>query len=373
MIAATYQIILKLNGQEIGDVRPIAENLTWSRFRTNYGIDAVEFTLNDHLLANWCSDRQIQVKDLIKPIALEATVIRNGEPVAGGFLATMPAYQPNQASANLQMRFDGYMNLLAGVILAPAALTTKRADQFVTGWITEANTRSTNAGKGYGFTQGSIEALGSVQRTYDNYKTIKEAILQMADNVEGAGQFDVIFNPDKSYDITSQLGRNITDWGLYYPPRDGGQSAATISAPEIQGFASSILTLGSGEVSSDPAKSTVITKQTTDATAVAEYGYFEAMTQYSSVSRQATLDQHNATDLANATKIQWQPAITLLGIQTPPSPTEAFGLWIGDTVNLTNTADVTGMTSGKFRINALRADVSANGGEIITPEMERAA
>ena len=373
MIAATYQIILKLNGQTLGDIRTIAQDFNWSRYRTNQGVDSIEFTINDKLLERWCADRQIQPGDILKPIALEATITRNGEAVAGGFLATMPAYKPNAASANLELRFDGYINLLAGVILPPAAQTTKRADQFVTGWITEANTRSANAGKGYNFTQGTIKTLGNVQRTYENYKTIKEAILQMTDNVDGAGQFDVIFNPDKSYDITDSLGRDITDWSLYYPPRDGGQSAATISAPEIQGFASSILTLGAGEVSSDPAKTTVITKQSTNAAAVAEFGYYEAMTQYSSVTQQTTLNQHNATDLANAIKVQWEPQITLLGIQTPPSPTAAFGLWLGDRIRLINTADVTGMTSGLFRINALRVEVSSNGAETITPTMERAA
>ena len=314
MIAATYQIILKLNGQTLGDIRTIAQDFNWSRYRTNQGVDSIEFTINDKLLERWCADRQIQPGDILKPIALEATITRNGEAVAGGFLATMPAYKPNAASANLELRFDGYINLLAGVILPPAAQTTKRADQFVTGWITEANTRSANAGKGYNFTQGTIKTLGNVQRTYENYKTIKEAILQMTDNVDGAG-----------------------------------------------------------EVSSDPAKTTVITKQSTNAAAVAEFGYYEAMTQYSSVTQQTTLNQHNATDLANAIKVQWEPQITLLGIQTPPSPTAAFGLWLGDRIRLINTADVTGMTSGLFRINALRVEVSSNGAETITPTMERAA
>lgn len=373
MIAATYEIHLKLNGTDLGDIRPIAEGLTWSRYRTNYGIDAIEFTLNDHLFQEWAQARSLTIADLLKPIALEATIIRNGEAIAGGFLATVPAYEPLQATANLAMRFDGYMNLMAGIILPPTAATTKRADQFIAGWFAEANLRSSNAGKGYGFSQGTIESLASITRTYDNYKTAKEAILQMTDNAEGAGIFDVIINPDKSYDITANLGRTITDWGLYYPPRDAGQSIATISADEIQGFASTVLTLGAGEISSDPDKTTVITSTSTDAAAVAEFGYFETMTQYSSVSKQATLDAHNAKDLANATNLKWSPKITLIGAYNPPSPTAAYGLWLGDKINITNTADATGMTSGQFRINALSVAVSATGAETVTPEMERTA
>lgn len=372
-IAATYEVQLRLNGNPIGDVRELAEGLHWTRNTTNYGVDAIEFTLNDRLFEKWCASYGTTVKAMLKPIALECRIVRNGELVAGGFLASLPAYQPLQASANLQMRFDGFLNLLDGIILSPTPQETKRADQFITDWIDIANARSTAAGKGYGFTAGSIQQLGNVQRTYDNYKTIKEALLQMTDNVDGAGQFDVIFNPDKSFDVTNSLGRDITDWHLYYPPRDGGQSVATISAPEVQGFASRIITLGAGEVSSNPDKNTVITSASTNASAVAEFGYFESMTQYSSVSKQATLDSHNATDLYNATNLQWNPEITLFGRQTPPSPTAEFGLWIGDRIYLENTADPTGMTTGRFKIMAIDVTVSATGAETITPSLERVA
>lgn len=372
-IAATYEVQLRLNGTPIGDIRELAENLHWTRNTTNYGIDAIEFTLNDRLFEKWCEEFGTTVKAMLKPIALECRISRNGELVAGGFLASLPAYQPLQASASLQMRFDGFLNLLDGIILSPTPQATKRADQFITDWIDIANARSAAAGKGYGFTQGSIQPLNTVQRTYDNYKTVKEALLQMTDNVDGAGQFDVIIEPDKSYYITNNLGRVITDWQLYYPPRDGGQSVATISAPEVQGFASRIITLGSGEVSSNPDKNTVITSSSTDASAIAEFGYFEAMTQYSSVSRQATLDSHNATDLYNATNLQWNPEITLFGRQTPPSPTADYGLWIGDRIYLENTADPTGMTTGWFKIMAIDVAVSATGAETITPSLERFA
>jgi len=372
-IAATYQIQLRLNGQPIGDVRELAENLRWTRNRTNYGIDAIEFSLNDQLFAKWCESYGTTIKAMLKPIALEARVVRNGEEIAGGFLASLPAYQPNQASATLQMRFDGYMNLLAGIIIPPTALATKRANKFITDWIDIANARSAAAGKPYGFVAQSVQNLATVQRTYDNYKSVKEAILEMTDNVDGAGQFDVIFNPDKSYYITNSLGRTITDWQLYYPPRDGGQSIATISAPEVQGFASHVLTLGAGETSSNPDQSTVITASSTDPIAVAEFGYFETMTQYSSVSRQATLNSHNATDLHNATNLQWNPQITLFGRQTPPSPTADFGLWIGDQIYLENTADPTGMTTGWFEIEAIEVSVSATGAETVKPRLERVA
>lgn len=371
MQEAEYKIELRLNGTLIGDVSKIAQNLTWRKCRTNSGVDEINFTINDKEFAEWCEDRNTNIETMLVPYALDARVVRNGEDMVGGFLATMPSYQPQNDSANLQLRFDGYMNLLAGVYLRPTATVTKAAGLMVKDWIDFAEAKATAAGKPFGITAGTIENLTAIQRTFDNYKPIKEAITDLTDNVDGAGRFDVIFNPDRSYFITSQLGREITGWQLHYPAQLQGQGIATISAPEIQGFASHIIALGAGETSSDPNKSTVIVSETTDSNAVSQYGYVEQLNQYSSISRQTTLDTRSATDLANATSIKWLPEITLLGRQTPPSPTEDYALWIGDTIWLDNSVDLTGQTSGKFRINILEVSRSATGAETIKPTLER--
>lgn len=369
---AKYEIQLRLNGALIGDVRDIAQGLSWVKSRTAYGVDEINFTLNDKVFQDWCETRGTSVAQMLKPFALDARVVRNGEELVGGYLATMPAYQPLNNSANLQMRFDGYMNLLAGVYLRPTPTATKPAGQMVKDWISFAESKATAAGKPFGITAGTIATLATIQRTFDNYKSVKEAITDLCDNVDGAGPFDVIFNPDRSYYITNQLGRYIIDWELSYPTKLTGQGIATINAPEVQGFASHIIALGAGETSSDPNKSTVITSEATNSTAVASYGYVEKLVQYSSVSRQTTLDSHCNTDLANASDGKWQPEITLLGRQVPPDPNDPDGLWIGDYVYLTNTADFTGQTSGQFRVNKLTVTVSENGGEIVKPEIERA-
>ena len=371
MQQATYKVELRLNGTLIGDVSAIAQDLSWRKCRTNYGVDEINFTLNDKKFAEWCEERNTNINTMLKPYALDARIVRNGENIVGGFLATMPAYQPNADSANLQLKFDGYLNLLAGVYLRPTATVTKAAGAMVKDWIDFAEAKATAAGKPFGITAGTIQTLTSIQRTFDNYKPVKEAITDLTDNVDGVGQFDVIFNPDRSYYITNQLGRDITSWAIYYPARLSGHSATSISANEVQGFASHIIALGAGETSSDPNKSTVITKESTNSDAVSEYGYVEQLVQYSSISRQTTLNSHCYTDLANASNVKWQPQITVTGRQTPPSPTANYGIWIGDTINLINEADPTGQTSGNFRINVIEVKRSANGGETITPTLER--
>lgn len=367
----TYEIELRLNGTLVGDIREIAESLRWRKCRTAYGVDEINFTLNDRLFAEWCEKRGTTIAQMLKPYALDARIIRNGEELIGGYLATMPAYQPQNDSANLNMSFDGYLNLLQGVYIRPTATQTDNLDQLIIGWIQDAETRATNAGKAFGITYAGGDTLASVQQTFDNYKSVKEAIVDRSDNIEGAGQFDLIFNPNRSYYIAKNLGRSITSWQLYYPGQLAGQGITEISAPEVQGFASHIIALGAGEISADPNKSTVITSEATDSAAVAEYGYVENLTQYSSISVQTTLDQKCATDLHNAANVKWEPEITLIGRQTPPSQTADYGLWIGDSVNIVNTADLTGQTSGRFRINSIEVQVSGTNAETIRPAVER--
>lgn len=366
-----YRVNLYLDGNLIGDVRELAEDLTWAKRRTATGVDEIDFTLNDHLFDDWLQKRGTNIQSVLKPMALDCKIFRNGEAIVGGFLATMPGYKPNGTSADLDMRFDGYLNLLNGVYIRPTATRTMRANLMVASWISDAETRSMGAGKRFGITEGESDTLAVITRTFDGYKPIKEAIVELCDNVEGAGQFDVIFNPYRQYTITQNLGRYITGWHIDYPTTLNGKSATTISANEVQGFASHVIEIGAGETSAQSDQNTAIVSEGTNYEAVSEYGYVEVVEQNSSISTQSVLAQHQATKLANTSNPRWEPEIELIGRQVPPSPTVEGGLWIGDTVELLNNIDLTGQTNGRFRINELVVKVSASNAETITPKMER--
>ena len=107
---AIYEVNLYLNGTLIGDCRRIAENLSYTRRRTKLGADSIDFTINDVLFNEWCLARGTDINQLLKPYALECRLVRDGVEVIGGFLATMPAYAPRNASADLNLHFDGYLN-----------------------------------------------------------------------------------------------------------------------------------------------------------------------------------------------------------------------------------------------------------------------
>lgn len=372
---ADYRLELRLNGVLIGNIYPLAQNLVWARRRTMAGVDSIDFTLNDVLFAKWCEQRGTTISDMLKPYALDCRVIRNGEPVVGGFLATMPAYSPRGTSADLALRFDGYTNLLAGVYMYPIGMQSGEAGSVFASWIQVADDRAYNAGKGFGFLAGDISTFNSIQQTFDNYKTIKDAIADRADNITGAGPFDLYWDADRTYNIIKddEFGKKITDYVIRYPMA-GKIGAVEISAGEVDGFASSIIAIGSGEISSDATKDTAIVYMSTDTAFVQEYGYAEMMYQDSSISKPDTLERNAEARLTNAQEARWEPQITLTGRQVIPAPTEASErLWLGDTVKIQNDEDLTGQTSGWFRVQELSVALSPAGGEVITPVLKRVA
>lgn len=372
MSPAVYEIYLYLDGTKIGDVRGLAQSFKWARRRTKVGADEIDFSVNDVLFSNWLKERGADLATVLKPYALEARVVRNGVELLGGYLATMPGYSPNGTSATLQLKFDGWLNLLGGCYIRPIGAVTGRMDALIDRFISEANTRSTDAGKGFGFKAGAGSTLASIEHTFDNYKSVKEWICERCDNTTGAGKFDVIFDADRTYHVyAEEEAGDVLDWVAVYPTNINAPSALTISANEVSGFASAVIGIGNGEISSNSDENTAITSYALDDDAVKEFGFCEQILQDSSVSVQQTLDNNTASRLASVEKFSWEPQITLSGRQVNPAPTGTNKIWICDRLTVENNEDLTGMTDGGFWVNELSVSVSANGAETITPTLER--
>jgi hypothetical protein len=291
----------------------------------------------------------------------------------------MPSYSPLQRSADLALRFDGFLNLLDGFYIRntstnlPLGTITGAANSLIANMINMANSVSSAAGKGYGFTLGYSDNLPSITHTFDNYKTVKDWICDRCDNTTGAGPFDIYFHADKTYDIysDSHFGDIITDWTAFFPTMLNNTSATSISAAEVEGFASAIVGLGAGEISANAQENTAVFRFAKDNPAIAEYGYKEALYQDSSVSTGSVLTMNINADLDNKCNPTWKPEITLHGIQVAPKPSGSNKIWIGDTITINNSLDLTGMTNGSFRVNELMVAISAGGDETITPTLER--
>lgn len=374
-----YEVKLYINGTLVGDCREIAQDLNYSRKRTKIGADSIDFVINDKLFDEWCRARNYTIDDLLKPMALECRIVRNRVETVGGFLATMPAYAPLQASANLSLHFDGFLNLLGGVYIRntsnnlPLGTISGKAGDLVSQMIMFAESISGSAGKAYGLKTGHIDSMASIVNNFDNYKTVKEWICDRCDNATGAGPFDVYFDADKTYHIykESNFGTKINDWVANFPTILNGKSASSISAPEVSGFYSAIIGLGAGDVSAIPSENTALYAFLSNNNAISNYGYYETMYQESSISVPETLMRNIRAELAINSDPKWQPEITLHGKQIAPKPSGTGKIWIGDIITINNSLDLTGMTNGKFRVNELTVDVSSANNETITPVLER--
>lgn len=376
MTTPVYEVNLYLDGVLIGNIREHARSLRWTLSRTRCGVGSIEFSISDVFFADWCEKRGKTLNEMLRPIAVECRVVRNGVPVAGGYLATIPTYYPREASATLTMKFDDYLNLLDGVMLYPAATETKKMGTMIQDWITMADARALSHGKAFGFTAGTIDDMPTITQTYDNYQSIKHIICNRCDNVSGAGPFDMYFHPDKTYDVIKDenFGDVITDYKITYPMRLSGVTASSLSADQVDGFASAVVAVGAGETSGDSGQDTAITSYQVDEDKVRTYGYCETLLQDSSVSTQTVLDNNAQSLLETSSSGVWQPKITLLGRfvnPTPVAPEGGYKIWLGDTITLQNNADLTGMTTGQFRVNELFVQVSDSNAETITPTLAR--
>lgn len=379
MESVVYEVNLYLNGRLIGNCRRLAQNLTWARRRAKVGADSIDFTINDVLFDEWCRQRNVTINDLLRPLALECRVVRNGVELVGGFLATMPGYSPLHQSANLALRFDGFLNLLGGVYIRntetnlPLGTIEGKAGDLISRMIELANTISADAGKSYNLVRGEIDDLASITHTFDNYKTVKDWICDRCDNTTGAGKFDVYFDPDKKYNVYSDenFGDKITDWVAFYPVLQNGTSVTTISAQEVESFASAVFGLGAGEVAANSDENTAISAFVQNEGMTQEYGYYETLYQDSSVSQLDSLRANIEAELESISNPIWQPQITLSGTQVAPVPSGSRKIWVGDTIIINNSLDLTGMTNGDFRVNELSVSVSGSEAETITPTLER--
>ena len=81
----SYKVELRLNGKLIGDCRKIAESLTWTKRCTKMGVDAISFTVNDFVFSEWCEERGVSLVDILKPLALDCRIVRNGITMVGDY------------------------------------------------------------------------------------------------------------------------------------------------------------------------------------------------------------------------------------------------------------------------------------------------
>lgn len=356
-----YEIQLRFDGSLIGNVYPITTARSWSKVKN--GVDLIQFQVSMLKMREWCEQRGTALAEIVKPLKLDARVVRNGVPLLGAVLLEIPSYSldNNKVDCELSFTFDGYLNIYSGIYIRPTITYTARPlNQYLVDLVNKANTRATNAGASTGVTIGTIETLGNDQNTYDSYKAVKDALTEQTDNETGAGNFDIDFTYDRQFCIYKEMGNDRTDMVIRYPSVRGALNATSISFDAWKSLATHVIGVGAGNGVGDGGAALVReTSAAQDAFGISEYGYYEQVFQDSSISRASTLDNKISGVLEQGTRALLTPTIGIVGNQLALGET----FWIGDRFSFENNFDPFIPTSATLRVLQLDCTIDDTGAE----------
>ena len=362
------QIEIRYNNTLIGDIYPITIDRSWTK--TLNGVDVIDFSVSLQQFANWCVERGTTMQEIIKPLKLDARIVRDGVPLLGGVLLEVPSYSlsNDKLDTTVSFTFDGYLNLTAGLRIRPTVKYNERLDSYLVKILNAGLTRARNAGADLGITIGSCAQLSQDQNTYDSYKTIKDALTEQTDNTTGAGRFDIDFDYKREFRIYKPMGQDRSDIVINFPSVKNGLNATAVSYDAWSGIATHWIGVGAGNgVGSGGAALTAETTSAQDSAGLREFGYYEEVFQDSSISVLNTLKNKLSGELAKSTKPTQVPIISL------NSNALEFGktFWIGDRFTFNNTSNGLLSDSGVYRVLEISVKIDDVGAEDCSLKVEK--
>ena len=358
-----YEIRIYRDRDYIGNLGKIARELTWTVNRNpQIGYNSLSFKVDQLAFDKWCQAHGVATETLITPINTDCEIwVRNdpqAEPVcvAWGYLYAYPTLVANTDALDYQFTFKDQFLKLQGASKIPNGTTYKQqpANSVVMDIISKAQIRQDP--NRFGFGVGLNPTLPKIDRSYNDWKPVSEAVAEMCDNSTGAGQFDVWIGQDYKVNIAKPRGK---DSGLVFIyPYNTATSQIPMSAiptydqaPEL---ATAILAVGSGQ--GDAAVSVLVKNDK----AIAKYGYIEQYQQYSSITQEGTLRQKATADLEAAIYPDPAPTISVNGVFIN---WENFG--VGDRIDYVNNTAVNYGLAGHVRVKTITVNCDGNRNESI--------
>ena len=357
-----YEIRLYRERTLLGNLGKLARDLTWTVNRNpQVGYNTLSFKVDQLAFDKWCEQRGVDTQTIITPIKTDCEVwVRNdpeAEPVcvAWGYLYNYPTLVANTDALDYQFEFKDQFLKLQGASVVPNGTSYSQwnADDVVSDLILKAQARQ---GVSYGFSRGDTARLAKIDRTYNDWKPVSEAVAEMCDNSTGAGQFDVWIDQNYKYNIAKPRGKDSGLVFVYpYNPASAQIPMSAVptyeQAPEL---ATAILAVGSGQ--GDAAVSVLVK----DDDAIKRFGYIEQYKQYSSIEQKATLQQKALADLDNAIYPDPAPTISVNGVFIN---WENFG--VGDRIDYVNNTAVNYGLAGHVRVKTITVNCDGNRNESI--------
>lgn len=387
------ETILYLGDVKLGDVNKFAKNrfLSESLKSEQDGATSDQMTFD----INWKKFKQLLAKQFdddpasfLRVAKTKLVFVIDGKVRFAGWLATRPARSGLGADQVLSLTFYEHFARLSGdLVCSPTdtkspmrVFTSRPAHLYTQDLINDFIGRASTAGETLNWTYGEVDTLTNKTITYKDFQTVSKALCDAMNNVSGAGKYDVVFRTDP-VDYTHQIidilkprgnAKNIT---IKYPS-DGVYNlwSTDYELEETSEYASEVLVSGNGQVG-DPAlgENTAKLAEATNASFVAEYGYWRSYTPRSNLSSQASVQAYADTLLVQKDFEKVTPQIVLVGrpIVWGDATNMNSGLAVGDSFYFKDENDDGADQSGRMRIIGMETTYDDIGVATVTPSLQR--
>lgn len=372
--------MFKLNyyydGALIGDLFPLSQKgFKYSVIRNEVG--KISFDVSLKQLKHWCDETNFDINRIFTPIKSSIKVVDyesslvSGTPT-GGWLASTPSFTfGSNADTIVNFNFVGWLGLCAGYYIIPPLTYNAAYNTVIEQQILLARERTFLAGAQWPITSGDNDTLLIRQGTLEAPKTLKDFMLEHADdtNFIGGGSYDVYVDADAVITLKNHYGQDLSSTvTLSYPDFGSKYDVKEISFPAWDNYISDIFLTGAGngyETTSGANGAALFSEVRNEAT-ILSTGYFQHAVAESDISVQANLDDKATSYVKDTDKPFSIPSLVLDASRIKLYSHDQGGeLWLGDTV----TIDVTNWandlmpidTPTTLRIRSLDVAVDGSG------------
>lgn len=338
----SWKLNYAYDGDELGDLFPITSGFSWGIERNT--VKEISFSISLRKLQEFCLSQDFDIQRMFTPIKSTITVVNQqtdvilGETV-GGWLARTPSFSFGQsADALVQFTFVGWLGLTAGAYIIPPLSYNDNFNDVATEQINLIIERTYIQGAIWPISVGTNDTLPVVSGTVDAPKTLKDFLLERADNTTGTGTYDVYVSPSGVISLHTKYGVDLSSTvTLSYPDMGGKYDLKEITFPEWDNYVSDIFLTGAGNgyASTSGSEGAAIFATAQNAATIANTGYWQNATSQSDISDQTTLNAKATSFVRNTDQPFAVPSLKLDGDQFKLyDHVQGGDLWLGDTVNV---------------------------------------
>lgn len=335
-----WQLEYSYDGEVIGDLFPITDNgFSWTLQRNNVGF--ITFNISCRALKRFCDSKQFDTRQMFTPQKSTIKVKSrdgNSEVIGGWLTATPPFSFGAAADTTATFSFATYLGLCVGAYLKPPYSYNDNFNDVATEAIEEIVERTFLAGSIWPISPGTSDTIPIVSGSLEAPKTLKDFLVERADNTTGTGTFDVYVDPSGEITLHTKYGFDISDANTFVYPDDAtSYGIKQLDFGSWDNFVSDMFLTGAGNgySSTSGAEGAAIFATARNDDTIANTGYWEHAESESDISDQTTLNAKATSYVRNTDKPFSTPNLKIDGDPFKVYAHDQGGdLWLGDVITI---------------------------------------